>query len=729
MSISSASNPLIGIRNAINDDDVLDMTINDDDNESILDMTIDVLYEDQSSKRKAMVETGSAEKTFTGNARKSESVGSSGDTSRQNSTTTFDSISSEFKQCGVSIPRKDLRDIMATTFKKYLTSTSSQLSSAWGSNVEAWAKCKNSKRGTEPCPCCYLCLLPIVSTIHGGQPEMEHVVACPTAFRTFPNMDTLRYYYPFILLLKPGVLKPDDYEKNTKDRGPTGISCQSLRATIEERRSSGLSMYALWNEYIMSNFEILKQLYLYINCKFDTGVTIDTVKAGFKLFIIRKYSGVNMVLFGLQSGAFYRIFEYCFAVITLWLYEFAYAHRWCNQTKWDVMLNDTGSITNLLGNKPDPFTGKASKINTTWTGTDPINNEIKTNPAMKTEFRSRLTPILSRLDEIPPTPPTQQRVMDVWDKYDDAVKKFRLVSGDHFEDNEEGKKDIQTVFRNLNTRRIIRFTDLHRKAGLDTRQGSSITGSRTTTASAASHSSSSSSSSSSISQQPPQTEDAAGSIKAKKEEELRIINGNLTIANANLERINGETPRSSRFVAAKKVSLMVAIARIDELEIQMEEINAEINDINCAARPHTPPRGQRNQVQRNQVQNQGEKRIQPVSTESEGNKSPRNDDNPTPGTAAAADAAGVAERQHAAIERHVGRMNKGRDMERTKAPGKSFAGGRTRKAHKRTRLRSRRTNKARTRKARKRTRLRSRRTNKAYKRTRKKRPVVFSLRS
>ena len=390
---------------------------------------------------------------------------------KANSTIVLDELDCAFRSLGASVPREKLRDIITTTKKSMLTDNPAQFVAVWGKKMNRWAKCEGGGSiGEAGCPCCYLCgqrLLPLGGG--GGQPEMEHVVPCPVAYKSFPNMDTLRYYYPFILL-NIGNNK-EEYNDNTLKRVyhakdfDSGIPKQSLRATMVER-SNGLSMREYWDAFTPDNVILLKELYNAINCGIgddtddgDNTDELNKVKNAFKEFIKNNGPTGNIDVTEIKDGAFNRIFEYCFSVISIWLYELAYSHRWCNQTKWDVSLHDTASITALIGGNQDPRTKKSSRINTRWNQgatRDPILNEIIERPNMKKYFKDRLT---SNTDKLPIT---QERVMKVWKKYDEAATKFPRVSVCNFFDDEDKIKldEIKDVMWLNNLSRILRFTEI-----------------------------------------------------------------------------------------------------------------------------------------------------------------------------------------------------------------------------------------------------------------------------
>jgi hypothetical protein len=425
--------------------------------------------------------TGSAEKSLTQNLKVAgQSHGSSStEPTDSNSTNALNELDCAFAQLGASVPRTKLRDIIATNKARMLAGNPDQFTHVWGHRMNVWAKCQGG--GMESCPCCYLCKLPLIPTRLGGQPEMEHVVPCPVAYKSFPNMDTLRHYYPFILL---PTSSNDEYMASTKRRvydtdGFGGEPRQSLRATMDEREDAR-SMRDYWDDFTSINLVLLKKLYNAINCETEDDTTLlEIVKGGFKTFLINEITNtVGATAAATQGGAFDRIFEYCFSVISIWLYELAYAHRWCNQTKWDVSLHDTESITALLDGKKDPRTGKASKINTSWTGgknaADPIIFEFNASVQTITGKRNQPTVIkqspmglafIKRLT----TPKggtdlsiTQNRVMKVWDNYDKAVVAFPKVSVCTFTNMEE----IKQVMWLMNLSRILRFTEIGYLAGL-----------------------------------------------------------------------------------------------------------------------------------------------------------------------------------------------------------------------------------------------------------------------
>lgn len=384
-----------------------------------------------------------------------------------NSTIVLNDLECTFSSLGASVPREKLRDIITTTKKSMLTDNPAQFVAVWGSDMNRWAKCQGGGSiGEAVCPCCYLCGERLLPSGKGGQPEMEHVVPCPVAYKSFPNMDTLRYYYPFILLQNGQT--PEQYKEDTLNRVykekqfDDGIPRQSLRASnLERSQSSHMSMRQYWDAFTSRNSELLKKLYNAINCGTGNGdVELNKVESAFKEFIKNNGPTGNIDVTKIDGGAFDRIFEYCFSVISIWLYELAYSHRWCNQTKWDVSLHDTASITALIEGNQDPRTKKSSRINTTWKNGDPILNEIK-NKKIKKQFNARLISTTDKLHKLPITI-TQERVMKVWEKYDEAATNFPLVSVCNFFDDENQIKldEIKDVMWLNNLSRILRFTEI-----------------------------------------------------------------------------------------------------------------------------------------------------------------------------------------------------------------------------------------------------------------------------
>ena len=404
-----------------------------------------------------------------------------------NSTSVLNELECAFSSLGASVPREKLRDIITTTKTSMLTDNPAQFVAVWGKDMNIWAKCQGGGAILEGvCPCCYLCgqrLLPSgTGPEKGGQPEMEHVVPCPVAYKSFPNMDTLRYYYPFILL-QMNHQSEQQYTAETLKRvynndAIDGTPTQSLRAShLERNQSSHMSMRQYWVAFTSGNLELLKQLYNAINCGSGNGDDeLNRVKRAFKNSIKndrhdRQLGSIDVTQ--IKDGAFNRIFEYCFSVISIWLYELAYSHRWCNQTKWDVSLHDTDSINALINNKQDPRTKKSSRINTPWSQgrtNDPILNEIKERPKMKKHFKARLTPKPNKL------PVTQERVMKVWEKYDEAANNFPLVSVCNFFDDENQIKldEIKDVMWLNNLSRILRFTEIGLLSNLKYNEDASV---------------------------------------------------------------------------------------------------------------------------------------------------------------------------------------------------------------------------------------------------------------
>jgi hypothetical protein len=518
---------------------------------------------------------------------------------KANSTIVLDELDCAFRSLGASVPREKLRDIITTTKKSMLTDNPAQFVAVWGKEMNRWAKCQGGG-DAEGCPCCYLCRERLLPSGYGGQPEMEHVVPCPVAYKSFPNMDTLRYYYPFILLQMSQ--SEQQYTAATLKRvynndAIDGTPRQSLRAShLERNQLSHMSMRYYWDEFTSGNLELLKQLYNAINCGTGNGDDeLNNVKLAFKEFIIKNNGPTdNIDVTKIDGGAFDRIFEYCFSVISIWLYELAYSHRWCNQTKWDVSLHDTDSITALIDNKRDPRTKKSSRIKTTWNQgatRDPILNEIKERPNMKKYFKARLT---SNTDKLPIT---QERVMKVWEKYDKAATKFPLVSVCNFFDDEDKIKldEIKDVMWLNNLSRILRFTEIGLLSNLKYDEDASVVPRPVTGAS-----SSSGATSSDVSKKRERCDDKYKILSVDEIRQILTKKGNLlqeqrSICSSLTDRLTDLEGRSylNMHLERQKKRLVNDIvsskAEIDSLEKVIASLTEQKNELNAAKNQNSPP--------------------------------------------------------------------------------------------------------------------------------------------
>jgi hypothetical protein len=376
----------------------------------------------------------------------------------------------------------DLRNIAAACLEGKFSDNTRQFISVWGNTINDWASCKNGRN--LDCPCCYLCRLPIVSKeVYGGQPEMEHVIACMLAFSNFPNMDILRYYYPFILRPNAGSIDKNgsvigvsnwdkDYQTNTNDRiythtegfGADDNASQSLRATPQERAAlTGYSMYNYWQNFLQHthHINVMKELYKAINCGIgDEAEVIERVKKLFKAFIL----GTNTSCISKNlDGAFERIFEYCFDIILVWLYEFAYSHRLCNQRKADLSLDVWASNVTLSNGDNDALTGDRPKT------------YIDTTDRFVIAERKHATGIDKAFKDNLENEKTFRRANNVNTRYKNAAESFKRVSIQYFDPTEVGTREVYSVFNTMNLARIFKFTDLSNLCGLSLK-GSSTSG-------------------------------------------------------------------------------------------------------------------------------------------------------------------------------------------------------------------------------------------------------------
>jgi hypothetical protein len=406
---------------------------------------------------------------------------------------------------GASCTSQEHREIAATAKVGKLASNPRQFIDAWGSTINDWASCKNGQFPV--CPCCYLCRLPIVSKeLYGGQPEMEHVIPCLLAFSNFPNMDILRYYYPFILGPNVGSIDKNDiditmdnweikYLQNTTDRVyshgfGSSDNLQSLRATTAERNADGQkSMYSFWQEFLVTPAynQIMKELYLAINCPndgTDEAGCVTAVKNAFRAYI----TGTSFSpLYNNVDGAFNRIFEFAFAVILVWLYEHAYSHRICNQRKSDIPLYNSASTVALKHGINDPYTGNkpnhyADDTSDTHIKAERTQLHDKMHENVDEKFNENLVNVHTDdegNDQLDGHGKTFIRTNKVLARYNTAAELFKRVSIVGFDDDDKGTQQVKEVFNAMNVSRRFKFTNLSDICGI------SIEGASTNAASGA----------------------------------------------------------------------------------------------------------------------------------------------------------------------------------------------------------------------------------------------------
>lgn len=271
------------------------------------------------------------------------------------------------------------RDNIAASVTAQKPAALSQMKSIWGSGIVGWVKDSKDTNNT-----CYLCGQSLVFRdattdeqrvpIDWDYPEVEHKIPCTTAFMMFPNMDNLRWYYPY-------------YEPNDGD---------TSRATIKHRNIPGnKSMYAWWldfipvrvyiqrtddnknnPEYPENRYMYLKELYISINNSYNT--TVDSKAYNNVKYLFKKFIEANNTIDGRFNDT---VFNYAWNVICLWLMEFAGSHKICNQRKNQYNLM---TVSGIQSTKVRTYTGGnnvlISKKKSVTTGlTNNLNNNTLFN--------------------------------------------------------------------------------------------------------------------------------------------------------------------------------------------------------------------------------------------------------------------------------------------------------------------------------------------------------------
>jgi len=261
-----------------------------------------------------------------------------------------------------------------------------QMKYVWGKGIVDWVKGPIKNNDIDRFNVCYLCghkILKERNTTSDGElksirgisdwdyPEVEHKIPCTTAFMLFPNMDNLRWYYPYY----------------TPSHNSRGIS-QTHRANPAYRCLEWTkSMYELWMDYTPStNFSgdrrdrtsvpnstnitgssryfHLYKLYGAINGVSGENINdaLNRVKDNFTAYI-RSVSSPHTQGMRINN----TVVDYAWGVICLWLMELAGSHKACNQRK---------SQYNLMTSK-----GRTDAKKRTYDGSPVINSAFNTRLA------------------------------------------------------------------------------------------------------------------------------------------------------------------------------------------------------------------------------------------------------------------------------------------------------------------------------------------------------------
>ncbi len=209
-----------------------------------------------------------------------------------------------------------------------------QMQSIWGIKLTEDSK--------SPPFICYLCGEEIINKPKkniGIPSEMEHKKPASIVFGKYPHYDTLKNF----------TLKTN-YENNSQeDSQETGIYSLNYTKNLIE----------LWEDFIETNYAVMKKLYKSINGNTFSPPSINkklnNIFDMFKTHIQEKENN-NIDIDNKENGNDVT-FKYCKSLITFWLYEFAYTCRDCNQVKCELDLNspyDREKVRNKISTKKFP---------------------------------------------------------------------------------------------------------------------------------------------------------------------------------------------------------------------------------------------------------------------------------------------------------------------------------------------------------------------------------------
>ena len=300
---------------------------------------------------------------------------------------------------------KDKRDNTAANLQSKSPPAEAQMKYVWGKGIVDWVKGPIKNNDIDRFNVCYLCGHKILEkrdttseedlkTARGPNawdyPEVEHKIPCTTAFMLFPNMDNLRWYYPYY----------------TPPRSSSGRT-QTHRANLDHRDLPWTkSMYELWMDYTpstnfsgnrvppsnetapSSRYVHLYKLYGAINGV--SGVSgekindaLNRVKNNFTAYIHSVSSDYTR-----EMSINNTVVNYAWEVICLWLMELAGSHKACNQRK---------SQYNLMTSK-----GRSDAKKRTYVGSDDFINDAfdERNESLKKQVPKHLCSIIEQYNNV-----------------------------------------------------------------------------------------------------------------------------------------------------------------------------------------------------------------------------------------------------------------------------------------------------------------------------------------